>query len=116
MQPKQRQWILGLLVALATLSLAVACGSSSTPAPPTVAAPTKAAAALAPTQPPPPPTATLAPTQPPRPTSTATLAPTATTARVASADNCVKCHTDEQTLAKLAKDKKVKSEQTSGEG
>jgi len=116
MRQKKPEWILRSLITLVALGLVVACGPSSTPAAPATSAPTKAVAALQPTQPPPPPTATQAPTQTPRPTSTATLAPTATAPKVASADNCVKCHTDEQTLAKLAKAQKAKSEQTSGEG
>jgi hypothetical protein len=120
-------------------ALLAACGGGQ-PAP----APTQVAQAPAPTQvvatqPPPtqvpptntavPPTVTTAPTATTAPTlaPSATTAPTATkavttTAPVAaaatSADaaSCVKCHTDEATLQKLAKAETPKEKLSEGEG
>jgi mono/diheme cytochrome c family protein len=55
---------------------------------------------------------TLAPTQ--APTSAPTQAPVA--AAPANADNCVKCHTNEETLKKLAKAEEPAEKLSEGEG
>ncbi len=90
------------LVAITVLLLA-ACGPSATPTP-TTAPPTKAPATNTPV---PPPTDTPVPTDTPIPPS-----PTP----IPSADNCVACHTDEETLKALAVEKQTASAETEGEG
>ncbi len=97
-------WLFG---ALLLIGLLAACAGQPAPAPTTVPV------AEAPTQPPPTaaPTATQAPTQAP---PTATLAPT--TAPLSSADNCVKCHTDQETLQQLAKAEEPTEKLSEGEG
>lgn len=117
------------IVALLVMGLLVACGGQP-PSAPTVAPTAQALTqAPAPTQPPPtntaapatntvaPPTATTAPTLTTAPTqapATPTQAPTA--APVASAENCVKCHTSQETLQKLAKAEEPTEKLSEGEG
>lgn len=105
--------------------LLAACGGQAAPAPEPTAAPPTQPPTQAPTQPPThtaaPPTATTAPTLAPtatQPPATATTAPTQapTAAPVASADNCVKCHTSEETLQKLAKAEEPTEKLSEGEG
>lgn len=124
-----KKLIIGL-VGLAVLAFGVAvvaCGGATAPA----EAPTQAVV-QAPTEPPPTePPPTEAPTEPPteapatqappaeaptEPPATDTPAPTEAPAEMASADNCIGCHTDQPTLQALAVDQEVKSEATSGEG
>ncbi|MEJ5199123.1 MAG: hypothetical protein WHX53_09385 [Anaerolineae bacterium] len=119
-------WV-GALLLMA--GLLVACGGPAAPAPEPTSAPAAPAATQPPTQPPPtnttapptntaaPPTATAAPTLTTAPTkapATPTQAPTA--APVVSADNCVKCHTSEETLRKLAKAEEPTEKLSEGEG
>ncbi len=100
MKPKTLVWVVGL-VGITVLILA-ACGAAATPTPTT--APTK----VPPTNTPvPPPTNTPAPTNTPVP-------PTPTP--IPSADNCVACHTNAESLQKLAVEKKTGSAETEGEG
>lgn len=121
-------WVAALLLVVGVLA---ACGGQPAPAPtaaPVASAPTQAPA---PTQPPPtqaptntavPPTATTAPaTVAPTLTAAPTTAPaTATQAPVAAApanaDNCVKCHTNETMLQKLAKAEEPAEKLSEGEG
>jgi hypothetical protein len=83
---------------------------TETPAPPTAtpteepASPTPAASATA--------TAEPEDTATPEPEDTPTPEPEA----AADSDNCIGCHTSQETLQALAEDKTVKSEATSGEG
>lgn len=121
---------LGILVLLALL--VAACGGQPASAPTQVAAaPTEAPKQAAPTQAPPtqaptntavPPTATTAPaTKAPTTAPTVTKAAPPTTAPtaapvVADASNCVKCHTDEASLQKLAKEEAPAEALSEGEG
>lgn len=59
-------------------------------------------------------TATAAPTSVPTATKAPTLAPTTTA--MPTSDNCVTCHTNKDTLEKLATKTTVKSAATQGEG
>jgi mono/diheme cytochrome c family protein len=66
-------------------------------------------------------TATTAPTLTAAPTKTATAAPATPTqapvaAAPANADNCVKCHTSQETLQKLAKAEEPAEKLSEGEG
>ncbi|MDE3088359.1 MAG: hypothetical protein KGJ80_03090 [Chloroflexota bacterium] len=93
-----------ILIVTALIALLMIAGCSSpTPAP--TGAPVVATATAAPTSVP---TATQVPTVRP------TLAPTATA--MPTGDNCVTCHTNKDTLEKLATKTTVKSAATQGEG
>ncbi len=101
MKPRTLFWVVGL-VGITVLLLA-ACAPTPTPIP-TAEPPTKAPPTNTPV---PPPTDTPAPTDTPVPPS-----PTP----IPSADNCVTCHTDEETLKALAVEKQTGSKETEGEG
>ena len=91
------------------LIVGIASCTSPTTAPtiaPTAAAVVQATVAIPTTAP------TVVPTVPP--TAPPTLAPSPTPAP--TSDNCIKCHTNKETLEKLAEKKVDKSEATSGEG
>ena len=117
--------LLGLLIiALATLA---GCGGQpaaqptavaqvETAVPPTEAPPTPTATAIPPTQAPEP-SPTLAPTDTPapEPTATATEAPAAEPVAIDST-NCVTCHTNEETLQKLAVEEEPAENLSEGEG
>jgi multidrug efflux pump subunit AcrA (membrane-fusion protein) len=103
------------LILLGTLATGLtACGGSTpTPEPTDVAAVPSATDTAAPPSPTPvPPSPTPVP---PTPTAIATLTPEVGLAS-ASSENCIGCHTNEETLQALAEDKTVKSEATEGEG
>jgi hypothetical protein len=117
--------LLGLLIiALAALA---GCGGQpaaqptavaqvETAVPPTEVPPAPTATAIPPTQAPEP-SPTLAPTEvpAPEPTATATEAPAAEPVAIDST-NCVTCHTNEETLQKLAVEEELAEKLSEGEG
>lgn len=117
--------LLGLLIiALAALA---GCGGQpaaqptavaqvETAVPPTEVPPAPTATAIPPTQAPEP-SPTLAPTEmpAPEPTATATEAPAAEPVAIDST-NCVTCHTNEETLQKLAVEEEPAEKLSEGEG
>jgi hypothetical protein len=103
MKPKTLAWVVGL-VGITVLILA-ACGSAATPTPTTAP----------PTQAPPTNTSVPPPTNTPVPPPTNTPVPPTPTA-IPRADSCVACHTNSETLQKLAVGKEKGSAETEGEG
>lgn len=104
---------------------------TTTPEPPLPTAIPPTDTAVPPTDTPAPPTDTPKPASPtpipaedtptPEPEDTATpesedTATPESDEATASSDNCIACHTSQETLQALAEDKTVKSEATSGEG
>lgn len=118
--PGLRTALLAVTVGAALLlaGLLAACGGQPAPAPtqppptPPPAAPTNTAVPPSPTLAPATTAPTLAPTK--APTSAPTQVPVA--AAPANADNCVKCHTSEETLRKLAKVEEPAEKLSEGEG
>ncbi len=113
-----RRQTLWCLLALGVLAMAMLAGCGPQPTPVAPVPPTTPAAPK-PTDTPVPPTATPVPPSPtatPVPPTATPAPPTPTPTSPPSADNCVACHTQAETLQALAEEKAVKSAETEGEG
>jgi hypothetical protein len=118
-------WLAALAVLVAGLS---ACGGQAVTETPTAAPPTDTEVPPSPTAEPPtdtpvpasptpePATDTPVPASPTAESPTDTPEPTEVDVASASSENCVGCHTSEETLQALAEEQEVKSEASSGEG
>lgn len=118
-------WLVALAVMAAGLS---ACGGQAATETPTTAPPTDTVVPPSPTAEPAtetpvpasptpePATETPVPASPTAEPPTETPQPTEVDVASASSENCVDCHTSEETLQALAEEQEVKSEESSGEG